>query len=475
MRRKVVVRDETEPMRDESGMVLPRFCTPTPATVTGSHGPAFVAWCSERLGIVLRPWQVFVSVRLLEHDADGRLVWDEAVVTLARQQGKSVWLRCLALWRCEHPHLFGDGTPQVLLHTAQRRTTGREVWVAGARLAEARLGAQVRMANGQEEATFGNGSRWVLHAANENAGVGFTLDGAAVDEAWNVRRPVVDDAIAPTMVEREDAQLLLVSTAGDSSSDLLQSRRDAGLEAIHNADDSTRILLIEWSIPESIPLTDPAGWPWASPHWHPRRERFLSEQIGKVPAEAFARQYANRWVVAVDGWVDAGVWEQGCQPTVVEPDRAPDVAAVEVSMVGHQHAVVLAWQEPVTGATIVRLRTLRTAQDVDDLLGSLRPVATLTSPFYEGRLTWPTTTVARTELTTGTPVVHDLLNRNLVLHDGDPLLTRQMLQARASRTDTGWVVSATRSSGPVHAVRAMVWAVSRATRVAQGRPRFVAR
>jgi hypothetical protein len=47
----------------------------------------------------LRWWQRLVATRLLEHDADGRLVWDAAVWTVARQVGKSWLLRELCLWR----------------------------------------------------------------------------------------------------------------------------------------------------------------------------------------------------------------------------------------------------------------------------------------------------------------------------------------------------------------------------------------
>jgi hypothetical protein len=38
------------------------------------------------------------------------------------------------------------------------------------------------------------------------------------DEAWKIQRNVIDDAVMPTMSEREQPQLWLVSTAGDSSS-----------------------------------------------------------------------------------------------------------------------------------------------------------------------------------------------------------------------------------------------------------------
>ena len=44
-------------------------------------------------------------------------MWEQIIVSMARQVGKSYLLRLLALWRMHHSHLFG-GEPQLVLHTA---------------------------------------------------------------------------------------------------------------------------------------------------------------------------------------------------------------------------------------------------------------------------------------------------------------------------------------------------------------------
>ena len=46
------------------------------------------------------------AVRLLEVDALGELVWETLLLTLARQVGKTWWLRDICDWRLEHGGRF---------------------------------------------------------------------------------------------------------------------------------------------------------------------------------------------------------------------------------------------------------------------------------------------------------------------------------------------------------------------------------
>ena len=74
----------------------------------GSFGADFAAWSLARSGRPLRWWQRLAATRLLEHDADGHLVWLWAVLSTSRQVGKSVLLGELALWRLAQAARWGD-------------------------------------------------------------------------------------------------------------------------------------------------------------------------------------------------------------------------------------------------------------------------------------------------------------------------------------------------------------------------------
>ena len=130
----------------------------------GSLGPEFCRWAELRSGRPLRWWQRLVAVRLLEVDADGRLVWEAALVSTARQVGKSWLLRELCLWRIHQHDRFGE--PQDVLHTGKDLAVCKEVQRPARVWAKAQPKVfRVREVNGQEEIELlVDGSRWMLRA-----------------------------------------------------------------------------------------------------------------------------------------------------------------------------------------------------------------------------------------------------------------------------------------------------------------------
>ena len=54
---------------------------------------------------------------------------------------------------------------------------------------------------------------------------------AAVDEAWKVKQETVEESVVPTMVERLQPQLWLVSTAHRMATPLMLNRRAGALAA----------------------------------------------------------------------------------------------------------------------------------------------------------------------------------------------------------------------------------------------------
>src|SRR5262245_1427081 len=95
----------------------PRLMTVPHPSAAGSLGAEFSKWAEQRTGRPLRWSQRLAAARMLEHDDEGRLVWDVAVLSLARQLGKSWLLRELCLWRIEQGERFGE--PQDVLHTGK--------------------------------------------------------------------------------------------------------------------------------------------------------------------------------------------------------------------------------------------------------------------------------------------------------------------------------------------------------------------
>jgi hypothetical protein len=285
--------------------VWPRLMTvPHPGAV-GSLGDEFCAFAESRAGGELRWWQRLVAARLLEVDAQGRLCWEAAVISTARQVGKSWWLRELCMWRIHQAERFGE--PQDVLHTGKDLAVCKEIQRPARVWAKARRDEfKVREVNGQEEIEhLETGSRWMLRA--KEAVYGYSVSLGAVDEAWHVKTSAVDEGLTPTMTEREQPQLVLVSTAHRRATGLVLDRRTAALADLETGNGD---LLIEWSAPRDRDPDDREAWRLASPHWTARRQRLISGahqrmQAGETvpdadepdPEESFRAQWLNQWPI----------------------------------------------------------------------------------------------------------------------------------------------------------------------------------
>jgi hypothetical protein len=191
----------------------PRLMTVPHPRAVGSIGAEFVGWVRTELGISLRWWQVLFAVRLLEADAAGELVWTAALLTLARQCGKSLVVFCLCEWRSEQAARFGE--PQLVLHTADSLEHAKAVWNRAHRRALAH-GWGLRRAAGEYEIDKGDGT-WLVRS--QNAAVGYTASLAVADECHAIKPVTIDERLGPTTLEAAQSQILLVSTAARDCSE----------------------------------------------------------------------------------------------------------------------------------------------------------------------------------------------------------------------------------------------------------------
>jgi len=449
----------------------------------GSLGGEFCRFAEQRAGGELRWWQRLVAARLLEVDDQGRLCWEAAVISTARQVGKSWWLRELCLWRIHQADRFGE--PQDVIHTGKEVAVCREVqrparvWAKGH---QRQRDYKVREVNGQEEIEhLATGSRWMLRA--KEAVYGYSVSLGTVDEAWKVPAAAVDEGLAPTMVEREQPQLVLLSTAHRRATSLMLDRRGA---ALLDLDTGTGDLLIEWSAPRGGDTGDRGAWRQASPHWTPRRQRLIDAahrrmQAGESvpdaddpdPQESFRAQWLNQWPARkapeqgpTEPLLPDGVWDglREDAPGAVGPvwvgleDDFGVGAAVgccrrcddgRLELDGWTRAD---WDSAIADvlalAAGVRVRrVLVGASMFDRLPADLRRIA-------EPR--------AAAATRTGLALLRDLALSGGVVHDvvtGE--LDDAVGQAHVRENDSGLFLVA---RGPTHLVKAVVWALAGAHR-----------
>lgn len=462
--------DQAGPEFARLGYVRPRLETARRGDSGGSHGPAAAEWLRDVYGMTLRPWQAYALDRALEFDAGG-LIWGSVIVTVGRQSGKSWLSRAVCMWRLHHADLFGE--TQTIIHVANKRDTAMEVIRPAALWAVEKYGPKAaRWGNTMAGIILPSGDRWLIHAANESAGVGYSCSMVFADEAWKIDRNVIDDSLAPTMAERNQPQLWLVSTSGDAGSELMLTARARAIDNLTTGQGSD--LLLEWSAPPDADPDLPETWRWGSPDWSPNRERFIRQQWERVEPSAFKREYLNQWVIRHDHWLKDGLWDACEDPTL---DLTPEqhwAIAVESDFDGTSHAVAVAAMTG-EGLIIIRATTHRTVKDVDQKLAELRALnpdqVVHVTPTYLDRLqSHVDQVVGQREAANATPVLLDAWNRGIIRHDGSPQLLDQFTRSTISKRSGGWILSTPAGSGGVYAARAVLFAIAQITKQPKPRP-----
>ena len=289
-----------------------------------------------------------------------------------------------------------------------------------------------------------------------------------MDEAWCVGITVVDEGLEPTMTEREQAQLVLISTAHRRSSSLFPSRRALAIDCV---DDPADVLLIEWSASPGAALDDEHAWRAASPHWTDRRETLIRAKLDRAhagesdpddgdedPLEAFRSQWLNDWSVERQARLlgrdepltSAEIWAGALDLNANVVPGLPVTIACE-DYYGNGASVAIAAQQP-DGRVLVFGQTFpRRSQAASCALEySVRyPGARLALPSSlraaEGFPRPPQVVsivdVGTAAMRDGLPMIRELLAEARLVHDGSDALAGQMIAALVVPASTGLAVS----------------------------------
>jgi hypothetical protein len=462
----------------------PRLMTVPHPRAVGSLGPDFIRWAERREGKPLRWWQRLVATRLLEVDAHGRLVWETLVLSMARQLGKSWLLRELILWRIHQGERFGE--PQDIVHTGKDLQVCQEIQLKARWWAKERPGSyKVREVNGQESIqNLADGSRWMLRA--KESAYGLSVSVAAVDEAWKVKPETLNESLIPTMVEREQPQLWLISTAHRLATVLMLRRRRIALEELEAGDGD---LLIEWSAPTSADLDSVEAWRLASPFWTPQRERLIGKQLeamraGEVdpdaeepdPEASFRTQWLNQWPRTrteppgnTEPLLPGGLWlgltepelaSEGALFVALEDDYGRGAAVAAVCRLEDGRLEVDGWECEDWDSAIRDVERLQNWRQIRELHVGASLLDRLP---VNGTL--PRVRPALSKQTSlGLSLFRDLAAGRQLVHDQTTSeLDQALAQTQVRESPSGLQIA----RGPRHLVKAVVWAVSAAHKPAR--------
>jgi len=316
-----------KPRSDRKGQDRPRIAPPIPLRHLGKEFAA----CAADLDIVLMPWQERAARYLTAVGPDGKWLYSELALLVARQNGKTTLLLPRILMELR--------AGRRVLHTAQNREIPRETFelLAGKlENSDEIVKHGIRWANGQETIKHVSGGRYTLVAPRHGVR-GHHADLVIQDEVREQRDESLRAAMLPTLTASPNPQTVYLSNAGDDSSVVLNGLR-------RRKDDRGRLAYLEWSASPERAIDDEAGWAEANPALgHTITMDRLRDFRGTLAESTFETEHLCRWVASTrERLLDEYAWSL-CESEHMGDPRRPFMG-VSMSPDGARASAAIAWQ-----------------------------------------------------------------------------------------------------------------------------------
>lgn len=293
--------DETIPAALES---------PHSALATGSFGFRVVKWAKRRLGITLDPWQQYALQRALEHDADMQLLARLVLLSVARQNGKSVIVRSFVGWLLDEGFKWDtfrkwdfillaahdakqaripyDYIRRDVLTYADINTWGHSARRQGAERARATQYTGIEL----------NGVRVDVATSQPGSARGISPGLVCFDEVLTQTTFETYEVLSPAQVAIPNSQMLMTSTAGFADSLVLRAMYDRLYRQSTGAEQHDPSFLGLWWRADD----DDVGLDWdqlqkANPSLQGQRlsRRMIESEYLILPKGSWIRERLNRW------------------------------------------------------------------------------------------------------------------------------------------------------------------------------------
>lgn len=306
---------------------------------------------AEALGRPFFPWQRYVADVAGEIDEEtGLLAYDTVIVTVQRQAGKTSLIAPMATRVCL------SGRARRVWFTAQ---TGKDAgeWLrdeyAGGCLADASVFAGKwvqKLRPGSEEVRWpASRSFFRVFPPQRDAIHGKQSDRIFIDEGWAHSLERGDElltAATATQSTRPNAQVWILSTAGDASSEWFLAQVLDGRAAV--LEDSGRgVAFFEWGIDDDVDVDDLEAVAAAHPAVKPFGlidPAFLAAERRRLGPDRFARNYGNRWVAVTQSVIPASRWRATTWPGTWPKPSGRVVLGFDVGMERADAAITATWR-----------------------------------------------------------------------------------------------------------------------------------
>jgi hypothetical protein len=413
-------------------------------------------------------WHRYAWDRVLATSA-GRLVHRQALISTARQNGKTWWLQQLAgWWMLERALTHG---PQSVAWVSHDLRLSEQAFLGLGRLLEPWTSYRTN-SFGRERLELVNGSSLAVQSNTPGAGHGNTYHLVVADECWKLRPEAITLGLGPTQRAVKEPLMVLASTAGDENSTLLRTMRDRALAGMETGT-AGPLAMLEWSMSPGVDPFDARRWGDPNPCLGTTLEAATLIAEAQGDRSAFLRGSLNIWTASDDSWLQPGVWDF-CQVDG-DPEPVGGVLACEVSRswegsATERFVAVRAWQtDGVTRVAVVAStedraelwETIAALYPTVDVL-AITPTLELHRP---DALKRKAQTVGKRELVRWVPLVRSMIHAGHVAHHRSQLLDEHVARSMATAT------AGLSARGDISLARCLVWAVALSSRpTARRRP-----
>jgi phage terminase large subunit-like protein len=445
-------------------------------------------WAGDALR--LEDWQQDFLDELFLVDQNGRRIYREALLGLARKNGKSTLSAAIGLYMLL---AAGEHGPEVYA-AASAKDQARIVFNQARECVEAspRLRDWLTVQKDVITCPANNGVFRVL-ASDAPQQYGLNPFGVVIDELWAHPDDELYYALTTAQGARMDPLVVSITTAGWDRNQICYRLYDRGKELQRRG--GLRSMreegfLFKWyEAPPEASVLDMAGWQAANPSsWITAED--LSRAQHRLPENVFRRLHLNQWTEVEDAWIKPYEWD-ACQGTPAwDPERESfvgvdvgfkrDSAVVTIGQwYGdklHLHAQIMLPEEMGPGFGPAEIR----GHLAQELLGHQSLVEVAYDP-------WMFMESAEILLDRGVPMVefpqgggrmepasgnlYELVQERRLVHDGDPELRRQVLAAVTVPTDRGgWRISKRKSLERIDAAVSLAMMADRAVTLRYVKP-----
>ena len=484
-----VISNETKPVQSGSSLIsvnggefgqdCPRL--ETPGVGSESFGPLIADWSAQHLGRELFPWQVRALTGAFSHDADLRFTHSKALVSAARQNGKTTMNAAIVGWALsELPRIWGR--PVRIMSSAHELALATEVFEElrdTFELWEKSGLCKVTWAYGRHQVKMVDGSVYAVKSATGKKHGG-TWDIILLDEIWAMSEATIFGALLPSQIAVPSPLCWMTSTAGDESSRAMSKLREQGLALIDGGEPGD-LYMAEWSLPSGVDPLDPTYWGFPNPSLgRTITVKGLHAAASAPDRNQFLRAHCNLWVAAASSWLPVGLWNQRVAEDLTH-DGQGSVLAVDSAVDDSKYVGVWA-RKNTLGEIVVSIKFttdsihdlwVRIVEALDSdpkLTLAITPSLAVHTPekYIRRKQEW-----GYGELLKWTGICRSLIGEGKIRHDGGEMLAEHVARAVLVRAQNTIVVSSQRSPGPIEACRCLIAATVMVSRPASsGRVAF---